>query len=152
MIDLEMRCPTLPKQEHRRWYLREWRQARGLTAHALAERIGASASYISQLERGLRPYNQGVLGSLSEALNCEPADLIARDPADMEGLWSLYDVIRSVPKESRAQAIQILKTFRQGVVSDTPTSAPTGVPDREWAAMSDEDRAKAIRLFRAAKS
>jgi transcriptional regulator with XRE-family HTH domain len=151
MVGLEMRNPTLPKQEHRRWYLKEWRQARGLTANALAERIGASASYISQLERGLRPYNQGVLGSLSEALNCEPADLIARDPADMEGLWNLYDVLRSVPRESRAQAIQILNTFRQGVVSVSP-AATSGVSDREWAAMSEEDRAKAIRLFRAAKS
>jgi transcriptional regulator with XRE-family HTH domain len=150
MASLEMRIPTLARKEHRRWYLKEWRQARGLTAHALAERIGASPSYISQLERGLRAYNQGVLASLAEALNCEPADLIARDPADMDGLWNIYEVLRGVPKESRAQAIQILNTFRPNVADADP--ATLAAPDREWAAMSEEERAKAIRLFKAARS
>jgi transcriptional regulator with XRE-family HTH domain len=151
MAGSAMRIPTLARKEHRRWYLKEWRQARGLTAHALAEHIGVSPSYISQLERGLRAYNQGVLAGLAEALRCEPADLIARDPADMDdGLWNIYEVLRGLPKESRTQVVRILNTFRQGAVDASPPAL--AAPDREWAAMSEDDRAKAIRLFKAAKS
>jgi transcriptional regulator with XRE-family HTH domain len=149
MTRLEMRLPTLANKEHRRWYLKEWRQARGLTALALAECIGVSASYISQLERGLRAYNQGVLASLAEALLCEPADLIARNPADMDGLWNIYELLYSLSNESRIHALRILNTFKPCAV-DAALPAITAL-DREWAAMSDTDRAKAIRLFNAAK-
>ena len=43
------------------------------------------------MERGVRRYNQDILESLAEALNCDPADFLVRNPNDPTGIWSLWD-------------------------------------------------------------
>jgi len=75
----------------RSFYLREWRKHRGLTQDQLAGRLDTSKGYISDLERGVRRYNQDILEALADALNCEPADLLIRDPSDPTGIWSIWD-------------------------------------------------------------
>jgi len=79
----------------RAFYLREWRKHRGLTQEQLASRLDTSKGYISDLERGVRRYNQDILESLAEALNCTPADFLIRDPSDPTGIWSAWD--RALP-------------------------------------------------------
>jgi len=46
---------------------------------------------LSRVERSLLPYNQEMLERLAEALGTEPASLLMRDPADPEGIWSIWD-------------------------------------------------------------
>jgi transcriptional regulator with XRE-family HTH domain len=77
---------------HRKpFFLKEWRAYRDLTQQQLAERLGTSKGYVSDLERGKRRYNQDVLERLAEELRCEPADLLMRDPTDPSGIWSIWD-------------------------------------------------------------
>lgn len=69
-----------PKPKKAKHYLREWRKYRGLTQEVLAERTELTSGAISQLENGIINYTQPTLEALAYALNCEPGDLLSRDP------------------------------------------------------------------------
>ena len=97
--------PKPPKARH---FVREWRKHRRLSQEALAERIGKSHSAISQLENGRIDYTQGMLEALADALSCDPADLLMRDPTQTESLWSIWDQIKP---ENRVQAMRMLKAL-----------------------------------------
>ena len=94
----------------RRHFIKEWRKHRGLSQEQLAERVGVAVSTISQLENGRQGYSQATLEALAEALNCQPADLLMRDPSRPAAIWSIWE---DLPEQSRDQAIQILETFRR---------------------------------------
>src|SRR5581483_2652528 len=79
------------RKTYRRIFLKQWREYRGLSQERLAERIGRSVGQISQLERGLIGYTQETLELLADALLCDPADLIMRNPQDPEAIWSLWE-------------------------------------------------------------
>lgn len=53
-----------------------WREHRGLTISALAEKAGLSQSYLSQIESGKREGKVGVLASLARALSVDLDDLV----------------------------------------------------------------------------
>jgi transcriptional regulator with XRE-family HTH domain len=56
-----------------------YRIRRGLTQNALAARIGRSASWLSQVERGIRGVeNWRVILDLADALRCDPRDLVGQ--------------------------------------------------------------------------
>lgn len=81
---------------------------RGLTLESLAERIGATHSTLSRVERGLQPYNQDMLEMLAVELQCSPADLLVRHPLDPDGIWAVWAML---PPRQRAQAIRLLKAL-----------------------------------------
>ncbi|HAH11529.1 MAG TPA: hypothetical protein DCL48_15655 [Alphaproteobacteria bacterium] len=92
----------------RPFYLKQWREYRGLSQQRLADRIESSKGYISDLERGIRRYNQDLLEALADALNCDPADLLIRDPSDPEGIWSIWD---QVPKTERPRLVAMIRAL-----------------------------------------
>lgn len=81
-------------EERQQFFLAEWRKHRGLSQQALADAMGTSKGYISELERGVRRYNQDLLESAAKALDCSPGDLLSVDP-------------RSTQKEQSAELIDI---------------------------------------------
>lgn len=89
-------------------FFREWRQHRHLTLEALAERIGMTHASVSRIERGLQKWDQEFLERAAEALACEPADLLIRDPSDPDGIWSLWDKAKP---GTRRQIVEITKTL-----------------------------------------
>jgi transcriptional regulator with XRE-family HTH domain len=89
-------------------FIREWRKHRGLTQERLADRIGMSNGNLSMIERGETGYTQATLEILAEALQCEPADLLVRNPMDAEGIWSLWD--KAKPAE-RKQIVEVVKAM-----------------------------------------
>jgi transcriptional regulator with XRE-family HTH domain len=97
----------MPKRGH---YIKEWRKHRGLTQDQLAERIGMDRAYLSKIESGKRRYDQPFLEAAAEILQCEPADLIVRDPSDPDGIWSIWDTLRPVEK---SQVVEIAKTIKR---------------------------------------
>jgi transcriptional regulator with XRE-family HTH domain len=99
---------SLMKKRKQRQFIREWRKFRGLTQERLADRMGITRGYVSQVEKGLRRYDQHFLEAAAEALNCEPADLIMRDPTKPAAIWSIWD---QIPPTQREQAARILETF-----------------------------------------
>ena len=94
----------------RRHFIKEWRKFRGLTQEQLAERIGVAISSISQLETMKQGYSQPTLEAIADALNCQPADLLMRDPTQPEAIWTIWE---KLDQPSKNQAIQILETFRK---------------------------------------
>lgn len=119
-------------QERPKHYLREWRKHRGfssigaaieraheiLSDRVIAEgeegdmkRLGLSQSNISRVESGKIPYNQDLLEILAEVYQTDVASLIIRNPADPEGLWSIYD---QIPPPQRQTALKVLSGFKTG--------------------------------------
>lgn len=110
-----------------RHYLRAWRQAAGLTLEQVAERVerlseeranadpstralSMTHATMSRIERGKIPYNQLLLELLADIYHTDRASLIMRDPADPEGMWSIWDQLK--PTE-RAQAVEVIKALRR---------------------------------------
>jgi transcriptional regulator with XRE-family HTH domain len=100
----------MAKANKTRWFLKEWRKHRSYTQDRLAEMTGLSKPYVSQLETGKRQYTQELLEVFAEALRCEPADLIIRDPSDPAGIWDIWDQLKPV---ERAQVVEIAKTLKR---------------------------------------
>jgi transcriptional regulator with XRE-family HTH domain len=59
--------------------VRERRLAKGLSQEALADLAGLHRTYIGSVERGERNVSLDNIVRLAEALECYPADLLARD-------------------------------------------------------------------------
>src|SRR3990167_1491006 len=57
--------------------LRDIRLSRDMTLEELAEVSGLSPSYLSRLESGSRRLNVDTINRLSDALRCEPSDLLS---------------------------------------------------------------------------
>lgn len=62
------------------FFFRAWRDYRGLTQEQVAERIDMSVATVSQIESGAQGFTESSLIALAEAYQCEPADLLSRDP------------------------------------------------------------------------
>lgn len=56
--------------------LRVWREYRGLTLQALADQVGISKSYLSQIESGSRSGSANVLKRIAAALNLSLDDIL----------------------------------------------------------------------------
>lgn len=97
-----------PKPNRPRYFFREWRKYRGYTQEELAGMIGATAPSISQLEKGKQGFTDSTLVAFAEALSCQPADLLMRNPLDTGAVWSIWDQIKP---EDRSRALKTLKSF-----------------------------------------
>lgn len=97
-----------PKKKVARHFIRAWRKHRNLTLEQLADRLGVTHGALSQLERGITNYTQPMIEALADALQCEPADLIMRDPSDPDGIWSIWD--HAKPGERR-QIVDVAKAL-----------------------------------------
>ena len=113
-----------------RHYLRQWRKAAGLTLQAVAERadaifadrvvaegeavdlrkIGLHFTTLARIEKFQIPYNEALLEVLAEVYGTDPASLIMRNPADPDGLWSIYD---QIPAADRPTALRVLQGFKR---------------------------------------
>jgi transcriptional regulator with XRE-family HTH domain len=91
-----------------RHFVRQWRKYRHLTQEQLAERIQTTHGAISQLETGRTNYTQGMLEALADALMCEPADLLMRDPTQDQMIWSLWDKLGEAQKRQAVRFIQAI--------------------------------------------
>lgn len=98
-------------------YVREWREARGLTQQQLADAIGRDKSIISKLERGLSGITSATMNGIAKALGANPGALYEPPP---DGTRPLRDdealqVGQVVVKKSRARADGIVTS---GLVAD----------------------------------
>lgn len=100
------RLKPTPRHRH---FIKQWRKYRGLTQERLAERIGLSVSSISQLETGKQDYSQSTLEALADALQCEPGDLLMRNPLDGEAIWSIWEKLTPATREQAVRLLQVLQ-------------------------------------------
>lgn len=90
--------------------LRAWREYRGLTVAELAKKSGLGVQTINELESGSSELRVKALYPLADALNTTPGYILDHDPDDADPAF--FDAVRSIPKERRNQALEILKTFK----------------------------------------
>lgn len=101
-------------QQHRRHFIRQWREYRGLTQDQLAERLDTSKASISRIENFKQPYTQDLLEALADALMCEPADLIMRDPTREDAIWSIYDQLEPAQRNEAIDFMRYLRDRKAG--------------------------------------
>lgn len=65
-------------------FLYEWRKHSDLTQEQVADAIDKTKGYVSELERGVKRYNQDILESLAKLFKCSPADLLSVNPLEAE--------------------------------------------------------------------
>lgn len=101
------------------WYLAAWRDYRGLTLEDLAEEVGSSKGYVSDLETGatrpdrpIRRFNRDLVDSMAKALGTTGGRLIDVNPYLMdEGFDQFAAVIRDLDPGQRAAVIQLARTL-----------------------------------------
>lgn len=96
------------KVPRRRYFFREWRKYRKLNQDTAGERIGKDQSTLSRIERGEVPFDQDFLESAAFAYQCEPADLLMRDPTDQDAVWSIMDNLKTATLEEKKQVVRIV--------------------------------------------
>lgn len=97
-----------PKKPRRRTFLKQWREKAGLNQETAADRIGITQGQLSRIERGDSPYNQDFLEAAAVAYQCEPADLLMRDPSKKDAMWSIVDQLKVAAPEQQEDARRVV--------------------------------------------
>lgn len=100
-----------PKRKLGRTFLKEWRVYKQLTQEQAADRLNVSRALLSKIENAKSPYTQGFIEAAAEAYGCEVPDLLMRDPKSP--VWSIYDTLRTLPRDQQEHVEQIVKTFKR---------------------------------------
>lgn len=97
----------------RRFYLRQARNAAGLTQEQLAERCGTTKGVISQLETGHTRYHEDWIEKLSSALQIEPAALFQAAPLPLDSqLRRVREAWPAIPQRNREALAALAESFR----------------------------------------
>lgn len=102
---------TAKNGERPRHFIREWRKHRGFTQEQLASRLEVAVSTISQLETGKQGYSQPTLEAIAEALSCQPADLLIRNPLVEDAVWSIEDQLKRADPAKRETILAVMETI-----------------------------------------
>lgn len=105
----------MAKKPHPSNHLKAWRLFRRMTQDTLAEKLEppTSGSVIANLENGDRGLSDKWLRRLAPVLGTTPGFLLDHDPNDLD--TDFLDAIAEIPKESRDQALAVLRTFRRAI-------------------------------------
>lgn len=99
-----------PLRQRRRHFIKEWREFRNLTQEQVADRIGIAPTTFGRIENGKVPYNQDFLEEAAYAMQCEPWDLLNRDPrADGD----VIDMMRHLDERKRGEAADFIRYLTQ---------------------------------------
>lgn len=136
MITLSSDNMRLMSMDLPRHFLRAWRKHVGITQteavergralfedrvvaegeEASLKRIGLSQPSLARIEKGETPYNQTLLEILAEVYGTDVPSLIMRNPADPEGIWSIYD---QIPVQERPRALKVISGVVEGFKTGT---------------------------------
>lgn len=95
----------------RRTFFKEWWEFRDLTQDQALARLDAlgvdfSKPSLSRLENGHQPYSEPILCALADVYQCEPWDLIARDPGWGQSLDGLVTQLQKSERDRIAAMVQ----------------------------------------------
>lgn len=89
-------------------FFREWRKHHRLKQQDVADALDVKRELISQIETGKKPYSQKHLERAAKLFDCQPAEILYRDPADPRPCWA---IIAEIPVGLRATALRTLESF-----------------------------------------
>ena len=95
------------------FFLKEWRIFRGMSQEALAEMVGTSKGYLSQIERSERPWSQHWLEAFAKALSVTPQTLLSEPPPSI-GDEMLPPIDRDLMQDCIKYAVEIIAKRRGG--------------------------------------
>ena len=99
----------MPRNPERN-FVRAWREHRGLTQARLAEAIGTTGAVISLIEAGERRLSDKWAFKIAPVLKVRPGHIFDTDPNALDS--DILEIWTEIPEEHRAQAREVLKTFR----------------------------------------
>ena len=91
--------------------IKKTRKMRGMTQDALAEWLGVSIGYVSQVERGITKISLDLLGAISTVLQCDIASLITESAVNSEEYLEreLIAEIRKLDRNQRKYIFGVIK-------------------------------------------
>lgn len=98
--------------EEDRNYLKAWREFRGLSQEALADKVGTTKAVISLLENEKRPLSSKWLRKLAEALDSQPGHILDHDPNELPA--DVFDIWARIATADRPLAARVLRNFATG--------------------------------------
>lgn len=106
-----MAKPLPRAPQPRLYFFRQWRKFRGLTQEQAAERLLVDQSTLSRIERGTIRFGQEFLEAAAYAYQCEPADLLMRDPLVKDAAWSITDNLKKATPDQREQIQAVVEAL-----------------------------------------
>ena len=111
MTKLHMPRVKQPKRARTRHYLKEWREFRQLTQAQMASRVHKDRTTYGRIESDEVPYSQDFLELAAYALQCEPADLLMRNPTDKSAVWSIHDQLKKADPDTRMRILAVVEAL-----------------------------------------
>jgi transcriptional regulator with XRE-family HTH domain len=111
--------------------IRELRNARGWRLEDLADRVGCSVTFVSDVERGVRELSLQWMKRFARVLKVQPADLLSETDNSRSlspGERELAELYASADEGQRQQLLQMARLLITG--SPAPTRAPRPGPRR----------------------
>lgn len=109
---------ALLKRPLRPPFIAEWREYRSrMSQEALASRVedllgmSFTTSTLSRIEQGKSPYNQRQLEAIADALGCQPADLLIRNPLVPDAPRTLADHLRKATPEKQQEVLRVVNVM-----------------------------------------
>ncbi len=106
-------APGMTERHLGKHYLRQWREYRGLSLRALADRMESepgvpltSHANLGRIETFKQPYSQEILEAAAIALNCSVHDILEVDPTK-EG--EVVDLMRLLKRKDLATVRAIIE-------------------------------------------
>lgn len=108
-IRMPAHIPAMATPTRHKTFLREWRKMKpGRTLEMVAAELHISQPQLGRIEKGQQPYNQDLLEALADLYGCTVADLLMRNPAEPDAIWSIWD--QAKPGQRR-QIVEVAKTL-----------------------------------------
>lgn len=97
-----------PVSPERRFWLRDWREWRGLTQAALASAISTTPSRVSEVESGSERYNETLLERCAVALNVPSWAIVMGPPPEVLPFLRLRE---AVPNDRLPEVERLISAF-----------------------------------------
>lgn len=90
----------------------ELREKRGIKQGELAERVGISRAFLSQLEHGLRHLKPDLQKKIADALGVNPLDIIDFDGPETDEINMIVDAFSSLDPQQRQVWLEMARLVR----------------------------------------
>ena len=91
--------------------IKKTRKLNGITQDVLAEKLGVSIGYVSQVERGITKISLDLLGAISSILDCDIAGLITESATNSSEYMEseLLGEIRKLDGKKKKYILEIIR-------------------------------------------
>ena len=93
------------------------RKSNGMTQDVLAEQLGVSIGYVSQVERGITKISLDLLGAISSILDCDIATFITESATNSNEYMEseLLSEIRKLDGKKKKYILEIIKLTNETI-------------------------------------